>query len=346
MSFILHLYIHSLPPSEPVHIPPPITLPLLQVSAQLQLPPVNTYSDNVLNNWALKSPSSAPTPALDNLRCLTLFTSTKDEEEFFLVSARMELRGVEALELMRATMDEAFVGDDLAMRRITTFLHRMAIVINELKVLLLSVREGCNPEVFYRQIRPWFKGADPDQNTHRRWVFEGLEQDPNLSYPEELSGPSAGQSSLIHALDVFLGVEQYSHSSSITGSSSTPSPTATKQAFLKRMQSYMPRHHRNFLNHLSSNPRPLRSIVESADSPQLLEAYNAAVLSLKELRDAHLIIVTMYIVSPARKAQKELEAGSNRVEEAGPLKGTGGTELMKFLKDVRNGTAAALIPSS
>jgi hypothetical protein len=50
--------------------------------------------------------------------------------------------------------------------------------------------------------------SDPAKRTG---AFEGLESDPTWSYPAELSGPSAGQSSLIHALDMFLGVDTFSH---------------------------------------------------------------------------------------------------------------------------------------
>ena len=363
LSWTMHFYIHSLPPSpsSEIIIPAPITVPLLQVSAQLQLPPVVTYSDDVLYNWAFKSPplsdpaDSTPllAPALDNLRCLTLFTGTRDEEEFYLTSARMELRGVEALDLMRATMDELFVGDTIALRRITQYLHALGRVIDDLAALLMTVRDGCRPDVFYNDIRPWFCGAD-SSSEQRRWIFEGLEDNPDLVAPTELSGPSAAQSSLVHVLDVFLGVDEYSHSNSLTGHhsvkpSSSSSTTATsslesdksKISFLTRMQTYMPRHHRNFLRHLSTAARPLRETVSDSHDTELLEAYNDAVSSLKRFRDGHIRIVAMYIVGPSRKV-----ADAERVESEeaqAPLKGTGGTDLVKFLKDVRDRTAAAVM---
>ncbi|KAJ7471377.1 Indoleamine 2,3-dioxygenase [Mycena galericulata] len=349
LTWMMHFYIHSLPPDVPVVIPSPITIPLFQVCAQLQLPPVLTYSDTVLYNWTLKTPSNKATPEPYNLQSRTLFTGTNDEQEFYLVSARMELRGVEALELMRATMDEAFVGDDLAMRRITTYLDKLATVIDDLKILIATIREGCDPTAFYTSIRPWFRGADSDPNK-RRWEFEGLDSDPSWVYPSELSGPSAGQSALIHALDMFLGVDEFSHSAALTGS------TTKKSAFLARMQLYMPRHHRNFLNHLAANPRPLREIVLGAGAgdsdPKLLSAYNAAVGALKRFRDYHITIVTSYIIQPARHAaamraiaKTETEGAVAEASEAAetPLKGTGGTDLAKFLKQVRDRTAAAII---
>ncbi|KAJ6544978.1 Indoleamine 2,3-dioxygenase [Mycena vulgaris] len=346
LAWTMHFYIHSLPPDVPVVVPAPITIPLFQISAQLQLPPVLTYSDTVLYNWTLKTPSHQPTPALDNLQSRTLFTGTNDEQEFYLTSARMELRGVEALELMRSTMDEAFVGDDLAMRRITSFLNRLATVIDDLRALIATVRDGCDPATFYTVIRPWFRGADSDP-AKRKWEFEGLDADvdPPLTYPPELSGPSAGQSSLIHALDMFLGVDEFSHAPALTGASSAQTK---KSAFLARMQLYMPRHHRNFLNHLAANPRPLREIVAGAAARDaaLLGAYNAAVDALKRFRDYHITIVTSYIIQPARHAvaMKALNENKTNADAAeAPLKGTGGTELAKFLKAVRDRTAAAII---
>ncbi|TFK36761.1 tryptophan 2,3-dioxygenase [Crucibulum laeve] len=352
LGWIMHFYIHSLAPDARIVIPAPITLPQLQVSAQLQLPPVLTYSDDVLYNWAPSTPLADPEndiPTIDNLRCQTLFTGTKDEEEFYLTSSRMELYGVNALELMRSMMDEAFVGDGIAARRITGYLLRLADVIKQLKTMLLDVRKGCDPDVFYHQVRPWFRGEDSDPNG-RKWIWEGIEQDSTLSQPTELSGPSAGQSSLVHALDVFLGVDKYSHDASLTGTSSSfvstplvPSPIpAVKSAFLARMQSYMPRHHRNFLNHLANNPRPLRSMVTTwaTKNPALLEAYNIAVTALKEFRDGHMIIVTQYIIAPARRRVAEVLSGEANEK---PLKGTGGTELVRFLKGVRDQTKGALM---
>ncbi|KAG6836159.1 hypothetical protein H0H93_010750 [Arthromyces matolae] len=349
LGWILHFYIHSLPPDAPVVIPPPITLPLLQVSAELQLPPVLTYSDDVLYNWELKREQSVyqPTPALDNLRCQTLFTGTTDEEEFYLSSARIELAGVAALELMQVIMDEAFVGDDIAIRRITEYLLSLSTTIQELRLLLLAVREGCNPDVFYHHIRPWFRGVDSDP-LKRPWIFEGIEADTSLQQPTELSGPSAGQSSLVHALDIFLGVDQYSHSNSLTGSSSA----TAKKAFLDRMQLYMPRHHRTFLNHLSANPRPLREIVATRNDVGLRDAYNTAVLALKEFRDAHMIIVAQFIIGPSRRPAPSISVATIRSDikkdygpSEAPLKGTGGTELVNFLKGVRDRTAGAVLPS-
>ncbi|TFY56953.1 hypothetical protein EVJ58_g7329 [Rhodofomes roseus] len=262
-------------------------------------------------------------------------------------------------------MDEAFLGDTTALRRITTYLHTLAGVIRELTSILADVRKGCDPDVFYNEIRPWFRGADSSDGK-RKWVFQGIELDPTLREPTELSGPSAGQSSLIHALDVFLGVDQYSHSNFMsnkpvpmaraqTAPAVLPAPgtsgpaTATFSSapgsssvpFLTRMQSYMPRHHRAFLRHLSSNPRPIRTLVETSGEKNLLEAYNVAVSALKVFRDEHVKIVALYILVPSKKAREA--AGKSKEDSA--AKGTGGTDAFQFVKGVRDQTAGALLKS-
>ncbi|KZT23296.1 tryptophan 2,3-dioxygenase [Neolentinus lepideus HHB14362 ss-1] len=361
LAHVMHFYVNSQPAASAsqIIIPRSITLPHLRISAQLQLPPVVTYSDDVLYNWDYKD-SSLPDPyripTTENIKAVTLFTGTRDEEEFYLSSARVELRGVEALELMRLTMDEAFVGDAIAFRRITSHLHDMVDVIKGMTQQLVRVREGCDPSTFYNEIRPWFKGADSAQGS---WVFEGLDEDSTLLEPKELSGTSAGQSSIIHALDIFFGVDQYSHSLTLSGSSTDQGASNAsynqpdKKSFLSRMQAYMPRYHRAFLNHLSANPRPLRTLVaaHAHDAPELLDAYNVAVTALKEFRDAHMRIVAIYIIGPSRKAASSAQEKQDEkkrladvdVDGKESLKGTGGTDLVKFLKGVRDRTASAVM---
>lgn len=338
----MHFYIHTQPEDIRPIIPRGITLPLLRVCQQLLLPPIITYSDNVLYNWAfirpepprlnqddfeallfpLSASSNASTPALDNLKCLATFTGTRDEEEFYLASTRIEFRGAEALEIMRETMDEAFVGDNTALRRIASYLKKLSLVINNLAKLLTDIRQGCDPEFFYNQIRPWIMGQ-ASGSASPKWVFEGIEEDATLVQPTELSGPSAGQSSLVAALDIFLGV---SHGNNTTA-----------EHFLRRMRLYMPRHHRNFLRHLENNPRPLKALVDAnRDYPGLLDAFNASIESLKEFRDAHVRIVAIYIAGPARRATGRL----GQTGEGG-AKGTGGTHAMLFVKGTRDDTTAS-----
>lgn len=347
LAFLQHFYVQSLPPHDsPRVIPRSIALPMLRVAQTLDIPPLLTFSDTVLYNWHIDPTRHAPKekddghPTPENVRTHTMFTNTVDEEEFYLCSARIELRGVEALELMRMTMDEMFVGDTIAVRRISAFLKRMAAVIKDLRTLLLDVQKLCRPDVYYNDVRPWFRGEDSDTQK-RKWVFEGVEEDPTLRQPTELSGPSAGQSSLVHVLDIFLGVDHQA------------SATPNRPSFMSRMQIYMPRNHRLFLNHLAANPRPLRAFVLGSKDEEMIDAYNEAVTALKHFRDAHMIITTLYVIGPARRAARAATEKKDGSADArapilatstdAPLKGTGGTDLVRFLKDTRTRTTEAVI---
>ena len=336
LAYILHFYVQTIPPTDLVSIPRSVTLPLLRISKKLDIPPVLTYSDTVLYNWSFKTnPKSRDVvPELDNICSQTTFTTLVDEEEFYLCSARIELRGVEILEMMRVTMDETFIGDAIAVRRITEHLNTISVALCELKSLLLNVKNLCDPDIYYNEVRPWFRGEDSfDTHAQRNWIFEGVEDDTELRPPTELSGPSAGQSSIIHVFDIFLGVD---HQATSPG----------RPSFMSRMQTYMPKNHRSFLDHLKSNPRPLRMFVIDRNDEALSMAFNRSVLALKEFRDAHMIIAALYILGPARRAAKQrlevAEDGGN-VTPCQPLKGTGGTDLVKFLKDTRSRTKETLI---
>lgn len=388
LTWIMHFYINTLPPTAPIIIPRSISVPLLEVSDCMVLPPLLTYSDDVLYNWKYRNPNdeTAIMPTISNITVQTTFTQTPSEAHFYLTSAYIELRGAVALSLMSLIMDEAFVRDAVALRRISRYLQYLARVIDELRELLLAVRDGCDPEVFYNEIRPWFKGQD-SMHGERRWIFEGIGEPgyEHLKQPADnmLHGPSAGQSSLIHAFDVFFGVESHAHgppppqtpsnvrsqispvksvaqpSNSGTGTESHNAERNGKgkekeESFLHRMRAYMPRHHRAFLAHLAASPRPLRALVteetEDGAQPELLNAYNTAISALRAFRDAHIRVVAMYIVGPAHRShaagdesERKKEAGWLAASQPAEEKGTGGTPAMAFLKDVRDRTAEAVL---
>lgn len=54
-------------------------------------------------------------------------------------------------------------------------------------------------------------------------------------------------------------------------------------------------------------------------------AYNAAVQAMRSLRDAHLVIVTLYIIIPSRKTAKSSEMGTkvSSVDDS-PVRGKNG----------------------
>lgn len=303
---------------------------------------------------------------------------------------------------MSSTLDEAFFADAQAVARIGHNLVEIAGVIDGLSDIMVGGTKGAFgpglkarivPEVFYWGIRPWFNGG--------AWVYEGAGVG-GADVAAEWGGPSAGQSSLVHAIDLFLGVDHSPRAPPATGNtaaSSAAAATATGSApalavvpsrsltvkvapspmtddtFMARASAYMPSHHRFFLHHLASlhspspaHPDPVPSVRALAQRHQgLLEAhYDTAVRAMKRFRDDHMKLVAVFIISQARRAppedsvfwdefearrvEQEREAAreAERVAGGGERKvekmmGTGGTDLVTFLKATRDRTTETLL---
>lgn len=309
---------------------------------------------------------------------------------------------------MSATLDESFFADPLALARIASHLAQIAAGVDELSAIVVGCTKGSFgprgdfeivPECFYWEIRPWFNGG--------KWFYEGVsggdgddleELDGTPGKTMEWGGPSAGQSSLIHSIDLFLSVD-HSPRPSPTASTSlaptassasmdpssplpprptrsmtvqkSPEPAASDSTFMLRAALYMPSHHRAFLYHLSalhlptpSTPSPIPSVRTLAltHPAQLREAYDGAVRAMKAFRDVHMRLVTVFIISQARKPpgvgsvfwkgweEKRVEGEEERRREKEreglkkeTLMGTGGTALVTFLKECRERTKEALL---
>ncbi|PKI83766.1 hypothetical protein MVES1_002730 [Malassezia vespertilionis] len=328
-------------------LPASLAVPWKLVNEQLGLPPVLTYATTVLWNWALEDPAAGM--QLSNLRILETFTDTESEAHFYRISLLIELQGVEAITLMRISLNEAFARDALAYQRLASYLTELAATIKKLTRLLADMYTGCDPMTFYHEIRPWFKAGDSmwsyEHGVRRSgWLLEGAEQEW-----VNWTGPSAGQSTLIHALDLFLDVDhaRRKRGAEYDGNSSDTS-------FMERMQAYMPRYHREFLRHLQygiqvepvsgslradgaveTSDHPIRSmaLLSSLDNADhaLVQAYDAALQALRSFRDEHMRIATRYIVKPAKAAAAE------------EIRGTGGTALIRFLSDCRTNTTNAMV---
>ncbi|GAA5842914.1 hypothetical protein JCM3766R1_005702 [Sporobolomyces carnicolor] len=374
LAHLTHYYMHSSFPSQTV-VPASLAVPLVYTSERLGIPPVLTYADTVLWVWQLVDPSQ-PLRA-DNVDITTQFTHSPSERAFFLLSLFCELHGPSILRLMSSTLDETFFADAVALSRIARYLDSIALLIDELAVLMRDAvkgefgparnRQSIEPGVFYWEIRPWFNGG--------KWTYERVGPG-GRDVEMECGGPSAGQSSLVHAIDLFLGVD-HSPRDQEAGSSHRPGGRGegkggglSDATFMQRMSTYMPRHHRSFLEHLISihdddaSLPALRSL--ALDHPvELQPAYDRAVAAMKRFRDTHIILATHFIVAQARHppavdsvhyaewetkrlareharivSQRE---GVDRAVAKDVVVGTGGTDLSSFLKLCRDRTREALI---
>lgn len=322
LTFLVQYYVHSMPvpeDAEVVLIPRSLSIPLVQVSNRLGIAPVLTFADTVLWNWSLINPSGPI--AIENMRFDNLLSGTDDERRFYETSARAELHGVEMLRLIHSCSNDGV--------RVADNLTRLASLIQGLSDIIQSVRAHVDPHVFHFEIREWWEGSQAGGPSTLRWVYEGYEAE---SASFDLCGPSAGQSSVMHALDLWLGIDHDPHH---RRSSSQP-------GFMERMRRYMPGQHRDYLNLLAE--RPIRDLV--ARTPHLRESYNKAVTALKKLRDLHIRIAVLYVVSMARSADaKSLCPVAAMMDKMSTKKatGTGGNGLSVLLKTGRNNTQRALL---
>jgi indoleamine 2,3-dioxygenase len=277
---------------------------------------------------------------------------------------------------------------------LTNYLKKLAVQIDRIGDITLSMIKEVDPEEFYHLIRPWFKGGDGDGPGSVGWRFMGVDEELGSAAENKadevtgkgklFSGPSAGQSSLIHAIDIFLTVdhatdEQVAVQTAIdpthppakvfntantpitSDSTETTPPTKPNEAtFVQRMLQYMPLAHRTFLLHLSTHPTPIRQLVilHAKTHPKLAESYDTALDALKRFREKHMRVVSVFIVQQARRKPSERIAKLLGVEHdgddgsvsvnvvVGELRGTGGSPLFKFLKRCRDNTMRARINQS
>ncbi|CAE6515878.1 unnamed protein product [Rhizoctonia solani] len=204
LAFLVQFYIQSLPPraetdTGPIRIPSSLAIPFVDVSRHLDIAPILTYADCVLWNFYLEDSSKPLT--LDNIRIRDLFTKDYQEEHFFLTSARIEIRGFEAIQLMGDAIAMTRKGQDTGTTVNETCLQdtlaRLAVVIDDLNKILWSVKDACGYQFFYWVFRPWIRGTDQGYGSPR-WFYEGVD---GKGIEFQCSGPSAGQAALMHAFD-------------------------------------------------------------------------------------------------------------------------------------------------
>ena len=201
------------------------------------------------------------------------------------------------------------------LRPVSTHLDRLANVIDELTEILVNVRTDCDPAVFFNRIRVWFPGGK------LVYDLEGGE-----STEEEWMGSSAAQSSIVQALDAFLGIEPLTHKPQ--EKYDVQSSDGSKMAFLARMRLYLPADHRTFLEELNRFGQQMRAFIldhpDREQATETMEAYNRVIDAMQKFRSGHIRIVALYVTAQQRKGERS--------------DGTGGTSGVPFLKSIRDQT--------
>ncbi len=293
-------------------LPPPITVPLLAISAHLEVPPVATYAAVCLWNFKPLFVDEG-IDQLENLATINLLTGSLDESWFYLVSVAMEARGGPMIAIMLKAM-AAVRADDA--ETVTACLCAFAERLDDIGVLLQRMHEQCDPLIFYHRIRPFLAGSKNMADAglpHGVMYDDGTGSVGSRTY-RQYSGGSNAQSSLIQFFDIVLGVEHRptgeksggghggsGEATSAADDAAAAAAAAARHNFIMDMRNYMPGAHARFLQDVAAvaNIRPY-VVAHEADNRQLSIAYDSCLAMLRALRDKHIAIVSRYIVVPSR----------------------------------------------
>ena len=278
-------------------IPAQVAVPLCTVADGLGRPPIVHYASMALNNWRRIDPVF-PLSA-DNVRMQVQFLGGVDEDWFFMGSLGVELAAAPLIEAIHATAAASLQDDDAAL---VTSLTHIAAGMAPLVSALERTREWCDPYVFYHRVRQFLGGWPPPGA-----IYEGVSEQPR-----KYVGGSAGQSSVIQAIDALLGVQ---HGESVPG------------RYLRLVRGYMPIGHRQFIEDIEGASCVRARALKGARS--LRVAYDSALEQVALFRSRHIEIARDYIVKPSGMRDAQF--------------GTGGTAFRDFLGAAHVTTLASRI---
>ena len=250
-----------------LRIPRQLSVPLCELSAILERPPIAHYSTMTLANWQLLD-DAAPV-SVDNARTLVQFLGGVDEEWFFIASMGVELAGAPLLPIAAAAVTASHHGADA---ELSVLLEQFAAGMDAVHVALSRIREWSDPHTYYLRVRPFLAG----------WPTPGVVYEGVSETPRRYIGGSAAQSSLIQLFDALM---RLSH------------PDAPSGSYLRAVREYMPPLHRAFVTDTERDSRVRQRAVDG--TARLRSAYNAALHQIIAFRDAHMTLAHDFIVAPS-----------------------------------------------
>lgn len=161
--------------------------------------PTSTYAAENLWNFRQIDPSQSIEDP-DNFSALTSFTDSKDESWFLAIPAAIEARGAPIIPLILKAFDAVSLDQS---DELLACLHAIQGHMKALTAMLPRMYEKCNPDYFFKEIRPFLAGTIGAKLP--RGVF--YEQGDGSGEYVLHGGPTAAQSSLFHLLDIAFGVK-------------------------------------------------------------------------------------------------------------------------------------------
>ncbi|KAM3924247.1 indoleamine 2,3-dioxygenase 2-like [Leptodactylus fuscus] len=301
----------------PKVLPRYLAVPYNQVSQILGLPLIIVHADLVLANWKRKDPTGPLT--IENLSTIVSFPGGDSLQGFVLVTLLVEVAAIPAVKAIIQTV-KAIQEDDR--QTLLPTLQDMEQSINKMSAALQLMHDYVDSDVYYNTIRTFLAGWKNNPNMPEGLLYEGVSDEPLF-----FSGGSAAQSSVYHAFDELLGVQHRPESAD----------------FLLKMRSYMPPAHNKFINWVKEAPSLSEYVVKSED-PALLTTFNQCISALTELRSLHIRIVSKYVNAAGARAR--MKKNQENLGQEQQERGTGGSQVMTFLKSVRDTSKEGMLRHS
>ena len=284
-------YIWEDPENPCAKIPAVLAKNIVLLSKRAQRLPTLTYADYILHNWKVIDPTQGF--MLHNIEPIFSFTGSPDEAWFIKVHVAIEANCGAAL---NAIYEACIMPQND--QCLLDALKAMRTGLTQAIDFLAKMKEGCRPGYYWLTIRPYLKGWENVKDL----TFEGLNPSYNI---DAYTGASGAQSSIIPALDAFLGIRH----------------AASKDLLLNLYFRYMPKTHQALIHFFRENS--VDKIVSASSSEELKIAFTDAVRYLKLFRLAHVGLVSQYLLKPAEK----LGISPHKVI------GTGGTLVTDYLSE-------------
>ncbi|ESO84723.1 hypothetical protein LOTGIDRAFT_236096 [Lottia gigantea] len=292
----------------PKMIPRCIAVPWYNVSKRLDIQPILSHPSFCLANCKKIDPERPL--SLENMKSTYKVPGGDSCNWFCIVTGAVELEVANSLKPILTILNGVQNGDTEV---VITNLQNLTSVIRQLKTVVSRMHDNLSSELFYNVIRPFLAGwGGEDSPMPDGLIYEGVENNK----PIKALGGSAAQSTILQTIDAVLGIKHKDE----------------KEKFLKLMRKYMLPKHRQFIEDIENLPRQLSEMVLTTYNDELKKVYNSCIESVTQFRSYHIQMVTKYIVIAASKQN------SNKEFESLSKKGTGGTNLIPFLKGLRNDT--------
>ena len=358
LAFIAHAYIWGgNKPAE--RVPPPVTIPFMEICERLELPPVATYAGLCLWNWKPIFDSER-VDTLANLDIVDTFTGSLDEKWFYLISVAIEAKGGPLVPLMLHAIESAGRGNRGA---VTQCLRTFAEQLDEIGIIFTRMYDDCDPYIFYNRIRPFLAGSKnmTDAGLPNGVIFDNGGPINKQRYVQ-FAGGSNAQSSIIQFFDLVLSVKHRptGETKAVDPKTEARKPKEPEPSFIHEMRKYMPGRHARFLERVADVANIRQFVQRHSYDRELVVAFDACLAMLRALRDKHIQVVSRYIIVQSNNAKKEQPSkpedgkpaakvnlthrpksnSSSKLEEESKksLKGTGGSSLIPFLRQARDET--------